>query len=222
MITGFNTDVPFDGVTYHVQTEDKGLETPLILSLVYVGGAIIASKRTPYEDLISKGFDEVVLTERLQRQHKLIIAAIKNGRIEDLKRMGGANGAAGPEGEAQPAQAGKKPAAQRKKKSEPAAAEASSAAEPVAPTAVKAERPPVEASPPPPAAPNVAEPKAAEPKVAEPKVAEPKVAEPKVVEPARPPAPRPPAKAEPEIVILATLAEEINALENFPPRPVSR
>jgi hypothetical protein len=88
VITGFNTDIEHEGVTYHVQTEDKGLETPLILSLVYVGGAIIASKRTLYEDLISKGFDENVLTERLQRQHKLICAAIRAGRIEDLKRMG--------------------------------------------------------------------------------------------------------------------------------------
>ena len=90
MITGFNTDIPFEGVTYHVQTEDKGLDTPLILSLVYVGGAIIASKRTPYEDLLSKGYDEKVLTERLQRQHKLICAAIKAGRVDDLKRMAGA------------------------------------------------------------------------------------------------------------------------------------
>ena len=94
MITGFNTDIPYDGVTYHVQTEDKGLDTPLILSLVYVGGHIIASKRTPYADLISKGFDEGVLTERLQRQHKLICAAIKQGRVEDLKRMSGPNGGA--------------------------------------------------------------------------------------------------------------------------------
>lgn len=88
VITGFNTDVQHEGVTYHVQTEDKGLDTPLILSLVYVGGAILASKRTPYEDLIKSGFDEKVLTERLQRQHKLICAAIKSGRVEDLKRMG--------------------------------------------------------------------------------------------------------------------------------------
>ncbi len=88
MITGFNTDIQHGGVTYHVQTEDKGLETPLILSLVYVGGAIIASKRTYYDDLIQAGFDENALTERLQRQHKLICAAINSGRVEDLKRMG--------------------------------------------------------------------------------------------------------------------------------------
>jgi hypothetical protein len=87
VITGFNTDVEHEGTVYHVQTEDKGLDSPLILSLVYVGGAILASKRVPYHDLIAEGFDEAMLTERLQRQHKLICAAINAGRIEDLKRM---------------------------------------------------------------------------------------------------------------------------------------
>lgn len=87
MITGFNTDIEFDGVVYHVQTEDKGLDTPLLLTLVYVGGAILASKRSPYHDLINAGFDPLVLSERLQRQHTLICAAVKAGRIEDLKRL---------------------------------------------------------------------------------------------------------------------------------------
>jgi hypothetical protein len=70
-----------------VQTEDKGLDTPIILSLVYVGGAILASKRAPYEDLIAQGFSDEVLAERLKRQHRLICAAINSGRIEDLKKM---------------------------------------------------------------------------------------------------------------------------------------
>jgi len=87
VITGFNTDIEHEGVIYHVQTEDKGLDTPIILSLVYVGGAILASKRAPYEDLIAQGFSDEVLAERLKRQHRLICAAINSGRIEDLKRM---------------------------------------------------------------------------------------------------------------------------------------
>ena len=90
MITGYNTDVEHDGVIYHVQTEDKGLETPLILSLVYSGGAILASKRSPYGDLIASGFSDEALSERLKRQHLLICAAIHAGRVGDLKRMGGA------------------------------------------------------------------------------------------------------------------------------------
>lgn len=90
MITGYNTDVEHGGVVYHVQTEDKGLETPLILSLVYSGGAILASKRSRYEDLIASGFSDEALSERLKRQHLLICAAIHAGRVSDLKRMAGA------------------------------------------------------------------------------------------------------------------------------------
>lgn len=89
MITGFNTDIEHDGVVYHVQTEDKGLDSPIILSLVYVGGTILASKRSPYADLIEQGFSDEVLAERLKRQHRLICAAINSGRINDLKKMGG-------------------------------------------------------------------------------------------------------------------------------------
>jgi hypothetical protein len=89
VITGFNTDIEHDGVVYHVQTEDKGLDSPIILSLVYSGGTILASKRSPYEDLIAEGFSDEVLAERLKRQHRLICAAIHSGRIDDLKKMSG-------------------------------------------------------------------------------------------------------------------------------------
>jgi hypothetical protein len=87
VITGFNTDIEHDGVVYHVQTEDKGLDTPIILSLVYTGGTILASKRSPYQDLIAQGFSDEALAERLKRQHRLICAAIHSGRIDDLKKM---------------------------------------------------------------------------------------------------------------------------------------
>jgi hypothetical protein len=89
LITGFNTDIEHEGVVYHVQTEDKGLDSPIILSLVYAGGAILASKRSPYEDLIKQGFSDELLAERLKRQHLLICAAIHSGRINDLKKMSG-------------------------------------------------------------------------------------------------------------------------------------
>lgn len=87
MITGYNTDIEFEGVTYHVQTEDKGVARPVILSLVYDRGTILASKRLPYDDLLDGELDETVLAARLHRQHKLICAAIQAGRIEDLKKM---------------------------------------------------------------------------------------------------------------------------------------
>ncbi len=87
MISGFNTDVEFDNVVYHVQTEDKGVRSRLIVSLVYDRGTILASKRASYEDLLTGELDENVLAERLQRQHNLICAAVKAGRMNDLKTM---------------------------------------------------------------------------------------------------------------------------------------
>jgi hypothetical protein len=86
MITGFNTDVQHEGHVYHVQTEDRGLDNPVLESLVYIGGTIVAKKRTPYSEQLSNGATEDVISSLLRRQHQVIIAAIKAGRIEDLIR----------------------------------------------------------------------------------------------------------------------------------------
>ena len=87
MITGYNTDVEHDAIVYHVQTEDTGAQSAEIISHVFVGGAILASKRTSYRDLLGPDPDKDVLRKRLERQHKLICAAVHAGRIEDLKQM---------------------------------------------------------------------------------------------------------------------------------------
>lgn len=87
MISGFNTDIEFQGTVYHVQTEDKGSPARMIMTLVYDGGTILASKRTSYEDLSVIDFDEKEVTERLSKQHKLMCAAVKAGRINDLVAM---------------------------------------------------------------------------------------------------------------------------------------
>jgi hypothetical protein len=84
VINGFNTDVPHEGRVYHVQTEDRRSGDPMFESLVYVGGSIVAKKLTPYSDKLSEGASEETLASLLKRQHQVIIAAIKAGRIEDL------------------------------------------------------------------------------------------------------------------------------------------
>ena len=86
MITGFNTDVSFGGCLYHVQTEDRGRDHPFLESLVYVGGTIIAKKQTPYPQQVTQAATDDVITPLLRRQHQVIIAAIKAGRIEELVR----------------------------------------------------------------------------------------------------------------------------------------
>ena len=53
MITGFNTDVKHKNRVFHIQTEDKGEGNPYVESLVYVGGEILATKRTSYAEVVS-------------------------------------------------------------------------------------------------------------------------------------------------------------------------
>ena len=81
MITGFNTDVKHGDTVYHVQTEDKGLKNPLILSLIYVKGTILDAFRIRYQDfLASDRFSEALLQKILEFQHRQIVGAIKRGK----------------------------------------------------------------------------------------------------------------------------------------------
>ena len=89
VISGINTDVKVGDIVYHVQTEDKGLKSRLLLSLVYDKGTILASKRVSYDDVLNGDFDEKKLADHLNRQHQLICAALSAGRIEQLKAMTG-------------------------------------------------------------------------------------------------------------------------------------
>lgn len=86
MITGFNTDVKHAERVYHVQTEDRGVANPVVESLVYVGGEILLSKKSPYQDLITGDrVDEKALREMMDLQHRRVIEAIRRGRLDTGK-----------------------------------------------------------------------------------------------------------------------------------------
>jgi len=82
VITGFNTDIKHGDRVFHVQTEDKGEDNPFVESLVYVGGEIIASKKTPYGDSIKNGGGPAVVQEMMESQHRKMIAAVQRGRFD--------------------------------------------------------------------------------------------------------------------------------------------
>ena len=82
MITGFNTDIKHNEKVYHVQTEDKGVGNPYIESLVYVGGEILASKKTSYAEQLKTGIDDKWIGGLMEQQHRTMIAAVKRGRFD--------------------------------------------------------------------------------------------------------------------------------------------
>jgi hypothetical protein len=82
VITGFNTDIKHNEKVYHIQTEDKGLQNPYIESLVYVGGEILASKKTSYAEQAGAGVEEKWIGSLMEQQHRTMIAAVKRGRFD--------------------------------------------------------------------------------------------------------------------------------------------
>ena len=83
MITGYNSDVRHGSRTYHVQTEDKGLANPRIETLIYVGGEILDSTRSSYEDLLDgPEASELQVQLRMDQQHRAVIQGIRNGKYD--------------------------------------------------------------------------------------------------------------------------------------------
>ncbi len=82
MLTGYNTDFKFQGKIYHVQTEDGGINNPFITSLLYHQGAILASRKTGYADIIKADCLEEVVRELMMEQHKRLIRDLMHGKLE--------------------------------------------------------------------------------------------------------------------------------------------
>jgi len=96
MVPGFNTDFKYRGETYHVQTEDNGVGNPVVVTLLYHKGAILASRRTPYSDLVGKlGFEQELMA-LMKSQHKDLMRALLAGTYD---KNGAAPAIAGGSGE---------------------------------------------------------------------------------------------------------------------------
>lgn len=87
MLTGYNQDVQVGDELIHVQTEDKGRDRAILETLVYRGGTIIAAKRTSYAEQLAAGsLSDATLAEMLKKQHQIIVAILKAGKVEELIR----------------------------------------------------------------------------------------------------------------------------------------
>jgi hypothetical protein len=80
MQVGFNTNIPYKGKVYHVQTEDTG-ETFSIISLLYFKGAILSSKKTSYAHIKEAPDLKDKVRELMKEQHKSLIKELIHGKI---------------------------------------------------------------------------------------------------------------------------------------------
>jgi hypothetical protein len=84
MAVGFNHNIKHRGKMYHIQTEDSGLENPHIITHLFVGGNILASKKTSYADIVGAENLLQVVRELMEEQHKEMLRNLINGVYDDI------------------------------------------------------------------------------------------------------------------------------------------
>jgi hypothetical protein len=99
MLVGYNTNISYKDKIYHIQTEDSGQSNPVILTLLYSKGAILASKKTGYAHIIAEPDFEDKVRTIMRVQHKEMIKELLSGKytgehkleeteVEEVERVG--------------------------------------------------------------------------------------------------------------------------------------
>ena len=87
MEKGFNSDVMFKGMNFHVQTEDWGVDNPYIVSRVYQNGAVIKSVNTSYSEVLGTvrinrfNINSQDIRLALRQQHERILDQLLSGQL---------------------------------------------------------------------------------------------------------------------------------------------
>jgi hypothetical protein len=82
MIVGFNHNINYRGVGFHVQTEDSGVKKPQLVTLLYHGGTIVSSQKTVYSDILKVDNLEQVVEELAKEQHKGMLRRLTKGEFD--------------------------------------------------------------------------------------------------------------------------------------------
>lgn len=84
MIFGFNTAVTFKDSVYQVQSEPRERER-VLETQVFVGGRCLGKRVTSYDEIFFQpGSIEKQLHELLRSQHRVVVEAARDGRVEEV------------------------------------------------------------------------------------------------------------------------------------------
>lgn len=78
-IAGYNHNVRYRGLIFHVQTEDSGQQSPHLFTHMFHGGVIISTRKLVYDS----GSAEDAIKGLMQSQHKVVLRDLKRGMFDD-------------------------------------------------------------------------------------------------------------------------------------------
>jgi pSer/pThr/pTyr-binding forkhead associated (FHA) protein len=82
---GFNNNVRYGGATYHVQTEDSGIDRPHIITHLFGdGGRVIKSHKRTYAAEVSRDDIAAYVRSLMKAQHQEMCIALREGRFDEV------------------------------------------------------------------------------------------------------------------------------------------
>src|SRR5438046_7370307 len=83
-VVGFNHSVKYGPRVYHVQTEDSGLPHAHYITHLFVGGNIVASMKTSYQEKAGEPDLPKVVRGLMEQQHKTMLKRLVTGEFDEL------------------------------------------------------------------------------------------------------------------------------------------
>ncbi len=83
MEQGFNSDVVFQGLSYHIQTEDWGSVNPFVVTRVFQSGSVIKSVKTAYVDIekTNPAVGREAIRLGMRDQHQKVLDQLVSGSL---------------------------------------------------------------------------------------------------------------------------------------------
>ena len=78
-ILGYNHNVRYRGVIFHVQTEDSGQQNPHLFTHLFHEGVIVSTRKYVYDP----GANDEAIKGLMQAQHKAVMKDLKKGTFDD-------------------------------------------------------------------------------------------------------------------------------------------
>lgn len=78
-ILGYNHNVRYRGLVFHVQTEDSGVVSPHLFTHLFHHGVIVSTRKLVYD----AGSAEEVIKSLMQAQHKAVLKDLRRGVYDD-------------------------------------------------------------------------------------------------------------------------------------------
>jgi pSer/pThr/pTyr-binding forkhead associated (FHA) protein len=90
---GFNNNIKFNGIVFHIQTEDSGLDRPHIITHLFAdGGRIIKSHKRSYANEVQRPDIAPFVRALMKGQHMEMAIMLREGRFDEVvagRAMGG-------------------------------------------------------------------------------------------------------------------------------------